>query len=484
MKQAVSWSWSTEAVDPRRVPGLDPHGVLGRLTDGALGPGQGLPLLDPGHPPVASGSDFLDRAALAERLSAYNAEMGNPLGERTVEAIRSDGMFVIAGQQPGLLLSPVYTVLKAVSAVALAGRMSQRTDGPGVPGFWIASEDHDVEEVRGCVIGGKKMTIDHPELEGPGPRPPVAALSLEPWRDAILDFLEKALGDAPHRAALVELVGSVSFASYPRMFAELLGELMGSFGLVLIDPMRLRSLTAPVLGRMVERWASLEEALERGKRRIGELGLEAPLDRVNLFRIERSGDGIGPRHAVEDPESLTASDVEAEPEAYSPGAALRPIVQDAVLPTAATIGGPTELAYLWQIDPLYEAAGVRRSATHPRISATFIDRRTARRAEPFGLRGGALLGASAAAEEYDPRRFIEDGDDVDAIDRRADSLLEAIEQLDPADRKVNEKLIRKAEDSIRHQTHKVVDRVLTARLSRKGLGRDALEAVAERVTPR
>jgi uncharacterized protein YllA (UPF0747 family) len=77
--------------------------------------------------------------------------------------------------------------------------------------------------------------------------------------------------------------------------------------------------------------------------------------------------------------------LEQDPAAWSPGVLLRPLAQDALLPTAAYIGGPAEVAYHAQIGPSYAHFGLRRPIILPRPSLTLIDPAQARALKAEGL---------------------------------------------------------------------------------------------------
>jgi uncharacterized protein YllA (UPF0747 family) len=65
--------------------------------------------------------------------------------------------------------------------------------------------------------------------------------------------------------------------------------------------------------------------------------------------------------------------LEAEPERLSPNALLRPVLQDCILPTAAYVGGPAEIAYFAQSAVVYEQALGRVTPVLPRLSATLVE---------------------------------------------------------------------------------------------------------------
>jgi uncharacterized protein YllA (UPF0747 family) len=167
--------------------------------------------------------------------------------------------------------------------------------------------------------------------------------------------------------------------------------------------------------------------------------------------------------------------VRADAESISPGAALRPVVQDAALPVLCTVAGPGELGYLRQIGPIYPAIGIERSALFPRLSVTVIDRRTAEHAARFGLTGAKVLEARRMLEQFDPEALLEPDARVDAIDAARRTLIERLPDDD--------KVAAKAHDSINHQVDKVLDRMRHAQLTRRGIGKGQLKALALAVAP-
>ena len=100
-----------------------------------------------------SESPWLDRAAAAREIARQNPGLPAPPEQAS---------YVIGGQQAGLLTGPLYTVLKATTAIALACRVTRALDRPVLPLFWIASEDHDVLEVNRLTVNGRRFVHDYP----------------------------------------------------------------------------------------------------------------------------------------------------------------------------------------------------------------------------------------------------------------------------------------------------------------------------------
>ena len=446
-----------------------------------------IPMLGADSPSSSSRSDLMDRSRLAQTLGEMNAELRNPLDDAVTEAIDGDGVLVVAGQQPGLMLGPMYTFLKAVTAVSLARDLGKRWGVPVLPAFWIAGEDHDIEEVNRFGLGGQMFVCDHDELGEGGPRPQVGDLSLAHAKDRLLQFLDANLPDTEFKSWIVDMVRQAPFDGYTSMFASLMRAVLGDVPIVMIDPMRLRALTAPVVAMALECWRDVQQAFDRGTQQLRYSGIDPPLDRVGLFHIadntrvpcQFTNDAV-----VVDGQTMSYSDaatlVRQFPERFSPGAALRPIVQDAVMPVAATVAGPTEMQYLKQIDPIYDVLEIERSALRLRISATFVSARTADLARRYDLDGARIFDVLDVARQYEFDAADQPVADADGVQQLGEQLLERIRDLK---QQHSGNWVDKAEQSIGYQVKRLTDRLREEHLSQVGLGRRRLERIAEQVLP-
>ncbi len=427
----------------------------------------GLPLLDCARPPRRDEPATVDRALMTQRLVEYNASVGNPLGDEAVDALRTNGWLIVAGQQPGLLLGPLYTVYKAVTVLRLCRCMSSDAL-PLVPAFWVASEDHDLAEVDHYHVGSHEFRADHNELRNAAQRPPVGGVSLRAQRDAVIADLQQHLPPTADRRWVIDAVAQADFTNYATLFTSLFVQLFGEGRFVLIDPMRLRDVLAPALAQVVDRLDAAHEAFARGGERLRAEGFEPQLEKLTLFEIV---DGV--RRPVRD--KVGGDDVRREPERYSAGAGLRPIVQDNALPVAATVGGPSEMLYQWQIDGLYDAVGLTRSALWPRLSATWVDRFALNIAERLGLSAERLFEVCAA---HDRAGALDS--DLSDIEAMGDELSRRLGELDDGR---NRKLIARARRSIAYQVRRVLRRVQADRLNDAGRGERDRRTLWEAIMP-
>ena len=333
----------------------------------------------------------LDRGAMADVITAQQQRRGAPAEARAaLDRLRQHGtVAVVTGQQAGAFGGPLYTLLKAVTALRLAARTRQDHQTPAVAVFWIDSEDHDWDEVSTCTVldgDAQARTVRLPAPTGAGTLP-VGRLTLGDGIAAALDELAEALPPTEFTASLMTRLRSAYKAGLTMSdaFGRLLEFTLGEFGLIVYDAAdpAAKALVRDVFVREVQfPGRTAELALEAGSELI-RLGYHAQVsahaDGVSLFSLAggrhpiRLADGAfraGDRTWTQ-PDLL--SEVRANPAGFSPNVLLRPIVQDTLFPTVAYVAGPNELAYLGQLKAVYAHFGVPMPLMVPRASATLLD---------------------------------------------------------------------------------------------------------------
>ena len=300
---------------------------------------------------------------------------------------------VVTGQQAGLFGGPLFTLLKALTAIRLARRLADEHRTTVVPVFWVDAEDHDLDEISACHVLNGELTRVAVSLDVDVPAGTSAAsVVLDGSIRGTLDALRAAL---PPTEFTVEVTDALAAAYVPgtrlvEAFARWLERQLGPHGLVVYDasdpaakPL-VRSLFKREIGN-AGRTAKL--AAEAGAE-LASLGYHAQASpapgSVALFRLDgtrqtiRAADGIFSTggHALD--ASTLLADIETDPARFSPNVLLRPIVQDTLLPTVAYVAGPNELAYLGQLRRVYAAFDVPMPVIYPRASATIVDAATAR----------------------------------------------------------------------------------------------------------
>ncbi len=328
-----------------------------------------------GYIPTVLSAYTGDRGALCDALVEINESAGS--GKATfanIELLRgSDTVAAVTGQQAGLFTGPLYTIYKALSAIKLAALLKGR-GANAVPVFWIASEDHDLDEVSRTSFVGRTgelfQTSFHPHdhLEGL----PVGAVKIGPEINAVVADLFTRLPKDHFSSEAHEILASSwrTGEGVGDAFAKALARLLNKFGIIVLDPRnaRLKSLSAPIYASAVERSYEIVGGLISRSRELEGEGFHSQVlvepDYFPLFWHDDNGRRLALRmvgdhlyRAKGSRTEFTMSALEdmvlAEPGRFSPGVMLRPVVQDYLLPTVCYFGGGAEIAYFAQNSEVY-----------------------------------------------------------------------------------------------------------------------------------
>ena len=345
-----------------------------------------------------------DRDALTRALRRYAEKLDAPKAVFTsLDALaHPESRAVVTGQQVGLLLGPLYTLSKAVTAVNLAKQLSAE-EKPVVPIFWLASQDGDSDEIDHAYVLSLEEELCRLELPLPADVPAGRIELRDDWVETITTLQKindaSAYKEAYEKEALDLITKSAERAeTVADWFAAMLYNLLGDQGLVILNPLEpdVAPLFRPVLEAELEEPRASSLAINDAGERLRERGFAPQLGRgeeaTNLF-LEEDGkrrllrfDG---REFYTESNLYTKDDLkkilDEDPSRLTPAAGLRPITQDAVLPTAATVVGPGELRYFAQIRGVYEAHEVAMPLIYPRMEVTILEPPVRRILEKYDL---------------------------------------------------------------------------------------------------
>ena len=311
---------------------------------------------------------------------------------------------IVGGQQPGLFTGPMYTIYKAITVIQLAKEQEEKLQVPVVPVFWIAGEDHDLDEVNHLYFPIEEKMKKLVYQSNPNHRVPLSQVyfseeELNQWFAMLGEHLPETKHTRKLVAKLKELVAVGD--SYVHFFGELLSWLFKDEGLILLDAHdpNIRELEKDLFATIIEKNESIHHAFSQQQKKLVEVGYQAAVEttdlHANLFlleenervRLERDNNSLDLFHA--DDLTMTKEQllklVQEEPFKLSNNVVTRPVMQDYILPVLAFVGGPGEIAYWATLKGVFSQFQFKMPPVVPRLSATIIDRQTEKRMKALGL---------------------------------------------------------------------------------------------------
>ena len=344
------------------------------------------------------------RRTVVEVLREQNARFasGSKLPAATaknLDRLDAGAVAIVTGQQVGLFSGPAYSIYKAVSALLWAQKITNRgTDA--VPIFWLATEDHDLAEVNHSDWNTRNglTRFEFPQREEDAGRRVGEVLLGEAVKPLVAKAAAALEGSFAEQFAAALRESYSPGDTFGSAFGKLMARLLAGRGIIFIDPLdaRLHRLSAGVYRRALDESEKLREELLARSKELENAGLHAQVkvtreSTLLFYNVENHRQPLRSRGEkfTAGKKSFTLEDLRAAiddtPEAFTANVLLRPIIQDTLLPTAAYIGGPAEIAYMAQNQLVYKALLGRMPAILPRAGFTIIEPLVARLLKKYDL---------------------------------------------------------------------------------------------------
>ena len=362
---------------------------------------------------VASRLDRMQfpRDAVADILEQQNKLYG--AGGRTFDNVRllrdSKTLCVFSGQQAGLFTGPMLVVIKALAIIKAARLYRQQLGRPVIPIFWIAGDDHDIEEVNHTYVLDRssdvlKLLYDSgPEVESPTAE---VRLTHAEQLSSVKQELKKILGETDFTPKLYDLIERAYTPedTYVTAFGKVMAELTREYGLVFFSPgdAGAKKLASGLFRDIIEKQdlmhRYLDETSASMKRHGYHLQVEKRESAADLFYnlngrkpILREADGFVAGERSFKREELL-DEIEQHPERFSPDALTRPLLQSYLFPVISQKGGAAEIAYLAQVSKVFEVFGLVNPLYKARPSLTVVENKYQKLMEEYDLAFEDLLG--------------------------------------------------------------------------------------------
>lgn len=344
---------------------------------------------------------YFDKNVLIDILKRQNVTFGG--NEKTVsniELLKDENTFaVVTGQQVGLYTGSLYTILKTITAVKLTVDLKNKFPQYNfVPVFWLESEDHDLDEANHVRlinkqneivrVGFEEQSAEDDETAVKKNLQPVGGIKFDSSINEINELLKDALIDTDFKEKLFEIISGIykEGNDYRHAFSSFMNWIFKDYGLVFVDcsDTEIKKLLTPVFEKELNTSPRLcEEIIKTSAELEKEYDLQVKPKVINLFFIHngnrlliepRDNNRFALRNSKKRFEQEELMNILFEnPELFSPNVVLRPICQDYLLPTAAYVGGPSEISYFAQLKSAYEHYDITMPVIFPRASVTILE---------------------------------------------------------------------------------------------------------------
>jgi bacillithiol biosynthesis cysteine-adding enzyme BshC len=340
-----------------------------------------------------------------------------------IDSLKSPKTFTVTtGHQLNLFTGPLYFVYKIVSTINLAEKLQKAyPDFHFIPVYWMATEDHDFDEINYFKLDGKKYQWDTHQTG------PVGAFVLD---DSFQGFFKEVAHFVPELFKQAYL-SSKSLSQAVRKYVH---ALFGHKGLLIVDgnDMSLKRMFLPMMKEdlISHRPFELAQAATSKLESLGYHGQIYPRE-INLFymegqlreRIEKQGEDYQVLNTkISFSKAALLEILENHPERFSPNVVLRPVYQECILPNLAYLGGPAEVAYWLQLKGIFDQFDISFPAVMPRNFAVVLDHSIQRKIDKLALENAQLF---QPVENWKKEFVIEKAE----LDISLNKEKEAIEQI-------------------------------------------------------
>ena len=425
------------------------------------------------------------RAEICNLLESYTAYLqAGPRVMENIAALRQSSTFcVMTGQQAGFLGGPMYTCYKIITTIRLAKTLGTQLRMKVVPIFWLASDDHDFDEINRAHLLDREGNLTTVRFDWEKRGRPIEALPVTHEVIAAVKQYFSDLPSGPHRAASESRFLPKDEQDYATWHAHIWSRLFADQGLIIVEPKLLRQLAQPFFNTALREGIAIEHRLQEIAAKIQNAGYSpalSPKTSGRLFTL----DGEGRRIRVEDPKKHLSS-IESTPERYSTDAALRPLLADTLFPTLANVLGPGEFAYHAMLKPLYDLFSLPQPLLFPRKSYTLLSSEEATLIERCKLNLTEFLSGTFDAQGtfYHltsaslKKQFAKT---EHRIENTFGSLHPFLHRLDPS----LERTWNQAKATSLHQLSRLQDRAIRVEMARKGISPSAIHRLRNVLFPR
>lgn len=386
---------------------------------------------------------YLNKSVLVKALHKQSNLVSNTssASKTNIDFLEKSNTYTITtGHQLCLFTGPLYFIYKIISTITLCKTLKENfPDKNFVPVYWMASEDHDFEEINHAHVFGKKIIWNSLQKGS------VGEFSTEGLQE-VINELKIILGDNENSNALIQLFENayVNHSNLADATRYLVNELFGGQGLVILDgnDPDLKSLFKDEFKKDIFENTSFQLVTESINALKQNYSAQVNPREINIFykekglreRIEKQGnDYVVLNTEIRFTEQELKNLIETSPEKLSPNVVLRPLYQQKILPNIAYVGGPGETAYWLEYKTMFDAFKIHLPILMPRHFVMLLDKGTQSKLNKLNLETDAIF---KGGEDLVKQFIKTQHDDINLEDAKTQltklysSILETVTSID------------------------------------------------------
>lgn len=382
-----------------------------------------------------------DRQSIAELFVTYHQRLAMLHGQATVAATVDDNIAryalgavtIVTGQQAGIGTGPLYTINKIISLLKSTVDLQEQLREPVVPVFWIAGEDHDIDEIDHLYINTRER-LQRVAVDWSGHKPRNSVSNVFLTREQVghlLGELQEVLRDSQYKESILNaLADAYKECSLSTAFAVLLYKMFAPFGLLLFDAhdAMVREQERPMFAHVVELVEDAQRAYQLGFQAFTATGY-TPLIAIDGKKTGLYIDLYEKRQPIlyDDGEfyieGLTKrfskeqllTEIADKPQQFSTNVLLRTIMQEYLFQPLMYIGGAAEVQYWGQMKPLFHLFGYRMPIVALRNSYTYVAPALQAKLAKYDIDALDVLARKNYDYEHIVSRFIDQQYDLSSL---------------------------------------------------------------------
>lgn len=424
-------------------------------------------------------------SVLKNKYSNYNHS--EKVGANITSLLCEDTFTITTGHQLSIFTGPIYLIYKIIHVIRLTEELkNEYPENNFVPVFWLASEDHDFDEIQSVEIFNKILTWNS-DQKGPVGR--FETEGLDALKKEVLSFFENQV-----ESEVAELLSEYNGANLGEATFKLIHKLFDSYGLIIVDgdePI-LKKEFIPTIEKELKEQFSYRTVIKTNHQLERE-GLKPQVNprEINLFYIDEQirerilhiedGYFIEGKGKVSEKELLF--ELHQFPERFSPNVILRPVYQETILPNLCYVGGVAEISYWLQLKGIFETLKLPFPMIQIRTSILWIDPIISKKLAKVSLKLEDLFTDSSLVKKKYLHDFASEEVDFKIVDAFTSELKEQlIEKIIGLDEHL-EKYAQSEAVKLEKQIEAIKEKLVRVVKHRHEIAMTTIDQVFERIYP-